>query len=283
MDIRNDSRTNTSHRAVDALGTGVLRLALVVLAAAFAAACATPQTAVTLDGVVIEGGGLATADARGLVRVVRGGTVIDNRTRMTLQGGDEVITGPSAYAVIRYPSGTEVFMRPNTRGRVGSFTEVIGEVFAKIRGVFAVQSTLVRAGADGTAYLVRAQPSGEATVIVFDGQVNMSSLTGAWPPYRLPMGMATVTRPQAPPRQMAASQEELLRARGWVERLETLVPEQRPISEGKTAAALAIGGLIAIIIGNRADDEGDHPRGADAAGKPPYSRDSMPQDRDGRR
>mgnify|MGYP003576305788 FL=1 len=283
MDIRTDATTGSTHDVAGACAKRLLRLVLIVASAVLAAACATKPTAVTLDGVVVEGGGLAGAEERGLVRVVRGSTVIDNRTRMTLQSGDEVITGPSAYAVIRYPSGTEVFMRPNTRGRIGSFTDVVGEVFAKIRGVFAVQSTLVRAGADGTAYLVRVQPSGEATVIVFDGQVNMSSLTGAWAPYRLPTGMVTMTRPQAQPRQMAASQEELLRARGWVERLETLVPEQHAISKGKTAAALAIGGLIAIIIGNRSDDDDNRGRGAGAEGKPPYVRDSVPPDRGGRR
>lgn len=145
---------------------------------------------------------------------------------MALRSGDQVITGPSAYAVIRYPSGSEVFMRPNTRGRIGSFSEVVGEVFAKIRGAFAVQSGFVRAGADGTAYLVRAQPSGEATVIVFDGQVTMSSLTGAWAPFRLPSGEMADTRPRAAPRRMAATAEELARARGWVDWLEQGVKQR---------------------------------------------------------
>ncbi len=245
-----------------------LRSVAVLAVAALGAACTTTPTEITLDGVMLEGGGLAPAQAAGLVQVVRGAETIGNRTRMVLRPGDQIITGPTAYAVIRYPSGTELFMRPNSRGRVGSFSELVGEVFAKIRGAFAVQSDFVRAGAEGTAYLVRAQPSGETTVVVFDGQVNLSSLNNAWAPVRLPAGEMAMTRPRAPPARMAAPADELLRTRGWVERLEKGVPAQRQYSVGKTASALAIGGLIAIIIGRQADrDEPPKPHEAPPRGR----------------
>src|SRR2546423_1178115 len=96
------------------------------------------------------------------------------RSRMAMQPGDEVETGPSAYALIRYPSGSEVFMRPRTRGRVGSFVDMVGEIFAKVRGAFAVQTTFVKAGAEGTAFSVRGTPAGDYELVVFDGTVRLS-------------------------------------------------------------------------------------------------------------
>ncbi len=236
------------------------------LAALSLAGCATTgaPSSVTLDGIIADGQRVAQPGEAGLVRIYRDGRWIEGQPHMSLQTGDVVATGPRGYAVIRYPSGTELYMRPESRGRIGSFTDLIGEVFAKIRGAFAIQTEFVKAGAEGTAYLVRSAPNGESTVIVFDGTVGMSSLAGAWPPYRVGTGSMTVTQPRgSSPRAMRASADELARTRAWVERMETLAPPSRHINQAGTA--LAIAGLVAIIAASQASGDSAPQRDAAAS------------------
>jgi hypothetical protein len=126
-------------------------------------------------------------------------------------------------------------------------------VFAKIRGAFAIQTTFVRAGAEGTAYSVHSLPNGEYAVVVFDGTVRLSSLTGAWAPVALGAGSMGAGRPQVPPRPMAAPPEELARTRAWVERLEQLVPAPRASSG--VGPALAVAGLVAIIAASQSGSD----------------------------
>src|SRR5882762_9873471 len=155
----------------------------------------TAPRGITLAGIVVDAQRVARADETGLVQINRNGTWVDGKAESALQVGDWISTGPNAYALIRYPAGSEVYMRPNTRGRIGSFSEMVGEVFAKIRGVFAVQTTFVQAGAEGTAYSVRSTPGGEYSVVVFDGTVRLSSLTNAWPSVALGVGTMATGRP----------------------------------------------------------------------------------------
>ena len=60
-------------------------------------------------------------------------------------------------------------MRPNSGGRIGSLTEFVGEVFVKVKGFFSVDTTFVKAGARGTAYLVRTHAGGTTSVVVVEG------------------------------------------------------------------------------------------------------------------
>lgn len=208
------------------------------------AGCAgTPQPpqAITLAGIVVDGERMAASGESGLVGIERNGLVLEGRAGTVLQTGDQVATAANAYALIRYPSGTEVFLRNNTRGRVGSFTAMVGEVFAKIRGLFAIQTDFVEAGAEGTAYSVRADASGEYAVVVLEGTVRLSSLAQAWPAVRLGPAMAAAGRPRVPPRPMAATPEELQRSRAWVQRMEQLLAAPRPYSAVDAA----------ILAGNR--------------------------------
>ena len=220
--------------------------------------------AITLDGVVVDGQRLARADESGLVRINRNGSWIEGRAATVLEPGDQVSTGPTAYALIRYPSGTELFMRPNSSGRIGSFIDLVGEVFAKIRGVFEVQTTFVKAGAEGTAYSVRSTGAGDYSVVVYDGTVRLSSLTGAWPSVALARGTMTAGRPHVPPRPMAAPADELAQTRAWVERMETLVPPRAKTSS--VGPALAIAALVAVIAAGSGDDDALPAPGAAAPG-----------------
>jgi hypothetical protein len=117
-----------------------------------------------------------------------------------------------------------VYLRPGTRGRVGSFVGLVGEVFAKIRRRFAVQTEFVKAGAEGTAFSMQGSPAGTTRWMVFDGSVRLSSLAAAWPPLALGPGAMSAGRPRRRSACDGGAPDELARTRGWVERIEQLVP-----------------------------------------------------------
>ncbi len=238
----------------------VVRIVVVVLcivSIAMAGCANAPQRPreITLAGIVVDGDRVARPDESGLVQVNRNGAWIETRPGMALREGDWISTGPTAFALIRYPSGSEIYMRSNTRGRIGSFSEVVGEVFAKIRGVFAVQTTFVKAGAEGTAYSVRATQAGDYAVVVLDGTVRLSSLSNAWPSLALGPGTMASGRPQVPPRPTGVSAAELVRSHAWVERVEKLLPVPSRTSASDAGKILAVAGLIAIIAASQSGSD----------------------------
>jgi hypothetical protein len=221
------------------------------------AGCATkPGYFARIEGIVVDQQRPAGEYESGLVTVTRDGRSFEGRAGMELRRGDRVATGPRAEAVIEWASGSLLYMRQNSSGRIGSFFDSLGEVFAKIRGAFEVETTFVRAGAQGTSYLVRAAPDGATTVIVFEGTVVVDSTRGAWAPVRLGAGQMTYAHPR-PPQPFAASEAELQATRDWVERLERQVPQ----ASSSTGAAVAVGIAIAAaaILASRSRDHGSTP------------------------
>ena len=258
----NEWRMPALQRAVLALWLTVFLLPTLVACAAPRATGSpgypgTPAAAAQaeLAGIVVGDRRLSGPNDSGGVRVIRDGVALLAYTGMALHRGDRIETGPSAEAVIRYASGTELFLRPRSGGRIGSFTEFVGEVFAKIKGAFSVDTTFVSAGARGTAYLVRADPGGATTVIVFEGRVAIDSTTGAWPGVEMGRGTMTQAYPR-PPVAVAAHPDDLQRTRDWVERLERLVPESGG-SSGGTAAAVGIAVLVAALLAASSSDRDD--------------------------
>ena len=212
-----------------------------------------PPAVARLDGIVVDGSRAAQAGEVGLVVVTRDGVRQEGTPGLELRLGDRVDTGPRAHAVIRYRSGAEVLLRPSSGGIIGSLSDFIGEVFVKVRGVFSVETTFVKAGARGTAYLVRTYAGGTAGITVVEGVVEVGSTTGAWPSMAIGAGTTTLAHPR-PPQPMAASLEELARTRDWVERVEQLVPPPRGVSTGAVVGAIAIGAVIAGILASREHD-----------------------------
>jgi hypothetical protein len=226
---------------------------------------------VRLDGIVVDGGRVAQGREPGLVFITRDGARYDGYAGYELRRGDRIETGPRAHAVIRYPSGTEVLMRPYSGGRVGSLTDFFGEVFVKVRGIFSVDTTFVTAGARGTAYLVRTYAGGTTGVTVVDGVVDVGSTTGAWPSIAIGAGTMALAHPRQP-QPTAASLEELARTRDWVERVEQLVPPPRGgPSTGTVVGTVAIAAVIAALVASR-DHDSTHDRDR-AHETPPPSRE----------
>ena len=232
-----------------------------------------PTEVARLDGVVVDGTRLADGRERGWVFVVRDGRRQDAYAGMSLHAGDRVETGPRADAVLRYPSGTEVIMRPLSGGRIGSLTDVIGEVFVKVRGLFSVDTTFVRAGARGTSYLVRTLPGGATSIVVFEGAVEVDSTTGAWTPVILGPGTMAVAHPRAP-QPMPATTAELARTRDWVEHVASLEPQPGSgVSRTGVIVAAAAVGALAAIVASRSHESAprppDHPNDTPSRDTPP--------------
>jgi len=226
-------------------------------------ACTTPSPSTDagtarLDGLVVDGTRRAGDREAGLAVVVRSGVREEAYAGMTLRPGDRIDTGPRVDAVLRYASGTELVLRPNSGGRIGSLSEFVGEVLVKVKGLFSVDTTFVKAGARGTAYLVRTHAGGTTSVIVIEGIVDVGSTTGAWPTVPLSAGTMTLAHPRGP-QPMPANVDDLTRTRDWVDRVERLVPPPGGVSR---SALIAIGFAAAIAAAvllsrNKGSDRGD--------------------------
>ena len=226
-------------------------------------ACTTPypeSATARLDGVVVDGTRLAGAREGGLAVITRnGGAREEAYSGTALQAGDRIETGPRTYAVIRYPSGTELLMRPNSGGTIGSFSDFVGEVFVKVKGLFSVDTQFVKAGARGTAYLVHTYAGGTTEVVVVEGIVDVGSTTGAWPTVPLRAGTMTFAHPRAP-QPTAANVDELARTREWVERVERLAPPPSGVSTSTlVGAALIAAAIAAILASGGKGSSGDRP------------------------
>ena len=228
-------------------------------------ACTTPSPSTDagtarLDGLVVDGTRRAGDREAGLAVVVRSGVREEAYVGMTLRPGDRIDTGPRVDAVLRYASGTELVLRPNSGGRIGSLSEFVGEVFVKVKGLFSVDTTFVKAGARGTAYLVRTHAGGTTSVIVIEGIVDVGSTTGAWPTVPLSAGTMTLAHPRGP-QPMPANVDDLTRTRDWVDRVERLVPPPGGVSRS-TLIAIGFAAAIAAAIllnRNKGSDRGDPP------------------------
>ena len=234
---------------------------------------------IRLDGIVVDAQRRVAEGEAGWVRVVRDGAAIDGHAGMELFTGDRVETGPRAEAVIRFPSGSEVLMRPNSGGRIGSFTDIVGEVFIKVKGIFSADTTFVKAGARGTQYLVHESPGGTTYVVVFEGSVLIESTRGSWAPVTMQPGDATFAYPQAP-QPHRASAEELRRTQDWVERLERTVPPQTTVSTTGVLVGVGIAAAVAAILssGGGGGGGGGRPQRPGDTGP----RDSVPRESDRR-
>ncbi len=124
------------------------------------------------------------ADTAG-VRVWRGGREIAVRRLMALQPGDEIETGQSVAAVLRFRDAGDTLVLNGTRVRIGSLEVLFGRVFALLRNRFTVSSQTVVAGVEGTRFLFEVGRDRAVHVAVADGVVVCSSPQGAWAPVRL--------------------------------------------------------------------------------------------------
>jgi hypothetical protein len=146
--------------------------------------------------IVVDGGRVASEDeVPAMVRVWRDGQAIAVRSGMRLEEGDRISTGRARRGRDPLPERQRALPGRASRGRIGSFTEALGEMFAKVWGVFSIETEYVKAGARGTAFGVRAAPDGRTEILVLNGSVEVTSRATAWRPLLLHAGSATVAHP----------------------------------------------------------------------------------------
>jgi hypothetical protein len=125
-------------------------------------------------------GPVTMTQAVGDVSVVREGKPIDPKAGLTLKSGDEIET-KSGKAALRFAQGHEVALRPNTKVKLEPLLLRSGELLVRARGTFRVDTQFMKAGVEGTEFLIRAQERAAwASVVVLDGAVVCTSNAGAW-------------------------------------------------------------------------------------------------------
>ena len=201
----------------------VLRAVALLLCGLWLAGCATSTR---LDKVVREDPGSPvgyvelTSDYGSAMTVLRGGRPLPLDVPLTLQIGDEIETGDSIGAIIRYANGDEVVIAPRTRVRLGSLEVLFGQIFASVRGLFSAEDESVLAAVEGTRFMFAKDRRRGTRVVVLDGVVRCSSKTGLWESVRLgPADALRLARPQYPdspvPRVTPATRFELGEIERW--------------------------------------------------------------------
>ena len=214
-----------------------------------------PDT-VHLAAIVIDDARLARADENVALRIWRDNVLLNVTPRMELRKGDRIETGFNVTAVIRWPGVGDGYLRPNGRAVLGSvFIDELTEFFARVHGIFSVETTHTKSAVSGTAFRVRALPRGSVEVTVYEGVVEVSSPGGDWPTAKLGAGTMAVAHPGAP-RPVQVPADDLRRTHEWATRIETLVESQAGAPKAATGLALvAIAAAIAALLMARDNDK----------------------------
>jgi FecR protein len=215
--------------------------------AGWLAGCATePVTAITLSGVVRAQRNVVTGTVPGdAMQLVRNGAAYHVTPDMVLQPGDALSTGPDTAAVVSYPGGARAYVYPNSKVRIGSIIDDIGQVFVKVKGIFKVKTSFVTAGSEGTQYWVNVKADDQVKVVVVEDVVSLSSNAGAWPAHGLRAGQQAVCRGTEPAVLGPADLADIQRETDWVKNMDRLVPVRTSVSPW---VAVGIGAAILIPL-----------------------------------
>jgi hypothetical protein len=154
--------------------------------------------------------------------VSRGGRPVPYAHGMPLSLGDEVETDSANFALIEFTNGDGVYMKPETRVRLGSIFVFFGEIFNKIvsGSGFRAESDVVEAGVEETEFLVHVDKvTHVTTVTVSRGVVRCTPRTGTWTAQVLkPNQRLIVPRVVAlQPRPLVLNQTEIRATSRWAE------------------------------------------------------------------
>jgi hypothetical protein len=154
--------------------------------------------------------------------VSRGGRPVPYAHGMPLSLGDEVETNSANFALIEYTNGDGVYMKPETRVRLGSIFVFFGEIFNRIvsGSGFRAESDVVEAGVEETEFLVHVDRATHATTVtVSRGVVRCTSRAGTWTALALkPNQRLVVPRlVTAQPRPLILNQAEIRATSRWAE------------------------------------------------------------------
>lgn len=147
----------------------------------------------------------------------------DGERRELAPGPEQrVATDARSVAVIRYYDGSVVYVAPGSVVRVGSIFVEFGEIFARARGLFRVDTQFVTAAVEGTEYSVRVRPRNDVTVVVLQGGVRCISKKIQWPEFVLSAGEIAFFEAQEFPRADRASDSEIASLKRRLAQLERI-------------------------------------------------------------
>jgi hypothetical protein len=115
--------------------------------------------------------------------VSRGGHPVPYAHGMTLWLGDEVETDAANFALIEFRDGDGVYMKPETRVRLGSIFVFFGEIFNRIvsGSGFRAESDVVEAGVEETEFVMHVDRASHATTVTVNrGVVRCTARVGTW-------------------------------------------------------------------------------------------------------
>jgi CHASE2 domain-containing sensor protein len=155
MDYTNGARSS-------ARGSALRHLILLALILA-QAGCASTTTVKEVQGSAV---------------VIQQGRAITARSDLALKAGDELQTEPGSAVILHFPGSDEVYVLPQTRVRIESIRDLIGDIFVRAKGLFAVKTEFATAGVEGTEFFVSVDAKNTVSVGVFKGRVILESRTG---------------------------------------------------------------------------------------------------------
>lgn len=176
---------------------------------------------------------IATDSERRKVWIMRRGIRLDTTPNMTLHIGDEIRTGRNSAVAIRFPNGSQLYLRSNSRIKIGSVFAFFGELFVRVKGAFQVDTEFVTAGAEGTEWVMNIAPDGNIRCTVLEERVRLASKENAWRPMsvianRLSMTYgprASLMMPMPQQELIIAPQQELNAMKYWIGQIDHLAQE----------------------------------------------------------
>ena len=168
---------------------------------------------------------IATAQEWRQIQVTRRGVSLNVTPNMTLETGDTIRTGSDVAAAIRFPNGSQLYVRSDSHIRIGSVFAFVGELFVRVKGAFQVDTEFVTAGAEGTEWVMRVSPNGDTRCIVLDGYARMASNQQRWKPISVGVNNQMVTYGAEYQQVTSASPEDIRQIKRWVGQIDRLVRE----------------------------------------------------------
>ena len=173
---------------------------------------------------------IATPQEWQQLKIIRRGVFLNVTLPMALKTGDRIKTGPSLAAAIRFPNGSQLYLRSNSHIKIGSVFAFFGELFVRVKGAFQVDTEFVTAGAEGTEWVMRVAPNGDTRCTVLEGRVRVASRENFWGPMSMIVNRQNVTRGSRYTEMISAPQGELNEMKRWIGQIDQLArePPQSP-------------------------------------------------------
>lgn len=163
------------------------------------------------------------------VRILRGNRYLNIAPNLHLDQGDEIWTGPESAVAIRFPNGSQLYLRSDSHVRIGSIFAFVGELFVRVKGAFQVDTEFVTAGAEGTEWVMKVSPNGNTLCTVLEGRVRIASKRNYWRPLLVVADRQNMTRRRSRYTRMTlASQRELNEMKNWINQIDRLTQEPQP-------------------------------------------------------